>query len=353
MKNKIVFISIIIFFSACSQQKENDKNKVTTNNQSQHYQTTVIEKMGVSTVLKLPAQLAAFQEVSIFPKVKGYVKTVLVDIGDKVKQGSLLLVLEAPELLQATLQAKEKYVRSKSDLSIDKEHFLRLLEASKTAGAISPFDLSTVKSKVESDSVLCNAEKANWEMQQAMMDYLKVTAPFDGVITERNIHPGALVNAATKDKAMLQLKQTNRLRLQVDIPEGIVAQLKNKDTISFFVSAYPGKKNIGLISRKSENVNSQYRSERIEIDVWNNNGLLSPGMYADVVLYTKGNTQAFTVAKSSVVSSTERKYVIVIRNGKKIKIDVITGNETIEKAEVFGLLQSGDSVIINANDEIK
>ncbi|OIR02941.1 macrolide export protein MacA [mine drainage metagenome] len=263
------------------------------------------------------------------------------------------MVLEAPELLQATLQAKERYVRAKSELSIDKEHYLRLLEASKTQGAISPFDLSTVKSKVESDSALVNAEKANWEMQQTMMDYLKVTAPFDGVITERNVHPGALVNASAKDKPMLELKEVNHLRLQVDVPEGIAAELKEKDTVSFFVSAFPGKRNIGFVSRKSDNVNTQFRSERIEIDVWNNNGLLSPGMYADILLDAKGNAEAFSVPKSSVVSSTERKYVIVLRNGKTERVDVLTGNETAERAEVFGLLHAGDSVIVSANDEIK
>lgn len=353
MKNRIVFISILIIFSACSQEKKDDKKEESTKKSSANYQTTIVEKSGVATIVKLPAQLAAYQEVSIFPKVNGYVKTVLVDIGTVVKKGSLLMVLEAPELLQATLQAKERYVRAKSELSIDKEHYLRLLEASKTQGAISPFDLSTVKSKVESDSALVNAEKANWEMQQTMMDYLKVTAPFDGVITERNVHPGALVNASAKDKPMLELKEVNHLRLQVDVPEGIAAELKEKDTVSFFVSAFPGKRNIGFVSRKSDNVNTQFRSERIEIDVWNNNGLLSPGMYADILLDAKGNAEAFSVPKSSVVSSTERKYVIVLRNGKTERVDVLTGNETAERAEVFGLLHAGDSVIVSANDEIK
>ncbi len=353
MQNKIVFISIIIIFSACSQEKADDKKNESTKKTSTNYQTIIVEKTGVSTTIKLPAQLAAYQEVSIFPKVNGYVKTVLVDIGNKVKQGNVLMILEAPELLQATLQAKEKYTKARSELMIDKEHYLRFLEAAKTPGAISPFDLSTIKSKVESDSALVNAEKANWEMQQTMMDYLKVTAAFDGVITERNVHPGALVNASSKDKPMLELKQVSHLRLEVDVPEVIAAQLKQKDSVSFFVSAFPGKKNIGFVSRKSDNVNTQFRSERIEIDVWNNNGLLSPGMYADIVLNAKGNTEAFSVPKSSVVVSTERKYVIVIRDGKIVKLDVLTGNETTEKIEVFGLLHSGDSVIVNANDEIK
>ena len=135
-------------------------------------------------MIKLPGQLAAYQEVSIFPKVNGYVKDVKVDIGSHVKKGQLLMTLEAPELEQSTMQAKEKYARTKADLSIDREHYNRLLEASQTPGAISPLDLSFVKSKMESDSAVSNAAKSNWQMQQTMEAYLVVTAPFNGVITD-------------------------------------------------------------------------------------------------------------------------------------------------------------------------
>ena len=351
MKNKIIFV-LLVALAACSNKKK-EENINAAKNASPIYQITLVEKSGISTSIKLPAQLAAFQEVSIFPKVNGYVKNVWVDIGQRVKKGELLMTLEAPELLQAVLQAKEKYAKTKSELSIDKEYYLRLIDAAKTPGAISPFDLSSKKAKVESDSVLCNAEKANWEMQQAMIDYLKVTAPFEGIITERNVHPGALVNASSKDKPMLELKQIDHLRLLVDVSENIAAQLKQNDSITFSVNAFPGKKMHGVISRKSENINAQFRSERIEADVWNNQFLLSPGMYADVIITARGNIDAFNVPKSSIVNSTEKKYVIVIRNGKKIKVDVITGNETKDKIEVFGLLQARDSIIINASDEIK
>lgn len=344
-------MAVVVFITACSSNKEEKKEEAKA--APTNYALATVQKGGVATTIKLPAQLVAYQEVSIFPKVNGYVKNVLVDIGSKVSQGSLLMTLEAPELEQAALQAKEKYARSKADFSIDKERYLRLMEASKTAGAISPLDISTIKAKMDADSALCNAEKANWQMQQTMLAYLQVTAPFTGVITERNVHPGALVSASVKDKPMLELKQVAHLRLQVDIPEGIAANLKNKDTVSFYVSAFPGKKMIGFISRKSDNINAQYRSERMEIDVMNKDGLLSPGMFANVVLYSNGNANAMFVPKSAVVTSTERKYVLAIKNAKITKVDVSTGNTTTSNIEIFGAVQVGDTVIANANDEIK
>lgn len=348
---QVISMAVIVFLAACSSNKtektEAPKTTPTT------YTLATVEKGGVATTIKLPAQLAAYQEVSIFPKVNGYVKNVLVDIGSKVSAGSLLMTLEAPELVQAALQAKEKYARTKADFSIDKERYSRLMEASKTAGAISPLDISTIKAKMDADSAVSNAEKANWQMQQTMLGYLRVTAPFAGVIVERNVHPGALVSASAKDKPMLELKQVAHLRLQVDIPENVAANLKNKDTVSFYVSAMPGKKMIGFISRKSANINSQYRSERMEIDVMNKDGVLSPGMFVNVVLYSNGNISALFVPKSAVVTSTERKYVLVMKNEKITKLDVSTGNATTSTIEVFGALQVGDKVIANANDEIK
>lgn len=353
MKYCILFFIPAIFFSACSENRKEEKPQDSKQNNQLAYKLATVESGGVATVLKLPAQLAAYREVSIFPKVNGYVKTVWVDVGSNITQGTALMQLEAPELEQAALQAREKYARTKADYLIDKEHYQRLTEAARTAGAVSPLDLSTSKAKMEADSALSNAEKANWQMQQTMLGYLKVTAPFAGVITERNVHPGALVSAATKDKPMLELKQIDHLRLQVDIPEAIAPDIKNKDTVSFYVSALQGKKLSGTISRRSMNINAQYRSERMEIDVFNKDALLAPGMYADVVLYSKGNAQAMWVPRTAVVTSTERKYVLLVKNGKTSKVDVSTGNQSADKIEIYGRISAGDSVIVNANEEIR
>jgi membrane fusion protein (multidrug efflux system) len=354
MKNMIFAIaSLAILFNAChsvkpESPKENDGDKKAS------YTWAQVQKTGLSSVVKLPGQLAAYQEVSIFPKVNGYVKDVKVDIGSHVKKGQLLMTLEAPELEQSTMQAKEKYARTKADLSIDREHYNRLLEASQTPGAISPLDLSFVKSKMESDSAVSNAAKSNWQMQQTMEAYLVVTAPFSGVITDRNVHPGALVSAESKDaKPMLELKEIAHLRLQVDIPENLAGTMKVGDTLSFYTSSLPGKKITGHISRKSMNVNAQFRSERVEADVFNSDESLNPGMYADILIYAKGNASGFSVPKSSLVTSTERKYVLVGRSGRIEKVDVTSGNESGNFVEVFGNLNKSDSVIVNATDEIK
>ena len=344
-------IPFLILFASCeSASKEIKKAKI--NQSVERLTTTLVQKGGLSMRVNLPAQFEAYQEVNIYPKVNAYVKNVLVDIGTEVKKGQLLMVLEAPELIQSMQQSKEKYLKSKTELSIDNEHYQRLLEAAKTPGAISQYDISAVKSKVQADSAFSNAEKANWQMQQSMMSYLMVTAPFAGVITERNVHPGALVTAIAKDKPMLQLKELSHLRLQVDVPEIAATQLKINDSIQFYTSAFPGKKNIALVKRKSNNINPQLRSEKFEMDVLNSQKLFSPGMYANIFIDLAGNNTAFVVPKTAVVTSTERKYIILDINGRHEKIDVITGNERTDKIEVFGKIKAGDQVVTIANDEI-
>ncbi|HXB10197.1 MAG TPA: efflux RND transporter periplasmic adaptor subunit [Puia sp.] len=348
----ILLFSLSLLACGCSDDKASEKKAAAPSDP--HYALATAEKQSVQQVYKLPAQLAAYQEVSIFPKVNGYVKTVLVDIGSHVNAGQLLMTLEDPELEQAAAQAREKYFQTVSSYTISAENYERLKQAARTPGAISPMDLATARSKTEADSALCNAEKAAWQQQQVMLDYLRVTAPFRGVITQRNVHPGALVSAEAKDgKPMLELKEIDHLRLQVSIPENMAGTLRNNDTISFYLSSFPGKRFIGHIARKSMNINQQYRSEPVELDVYNPDEKLSPGMYADVLFDSKGNPSALSVPKTAVVTSTERKYVIVVREGKTVKVDVTTGNEGGSHIEVLGDLKPGEQVIANANDEIK
>lgn len=348
----ILAIPAIMLAAGCSDKKADDKQPVAPPAKP-HFQTATVRQQSVEQLMKLPAMLAAFLQVSIFPKVNGYVTSVRVDVGSHVRQGDLLMTLEAPELVQAVVQAKEKYAQAIANYTIDKENYQRLYEASHTPGAISPMDLATDKAKAEADSALANSEKANWQLQQAMMDYLHVTAPFAGVISIRNVHPGALVDASNKSVPMLELKQVDHLRLQVDIPETISATLRQNDTISFYVAAMPGKRMTARVVRISDNINMQYRTERVEADVYNHDEILAPGMYADVIFDSKGNRNALAVPPGAVVTSTEAKYVIVIRNGKTVKVNVSTGNENNQLVEIVGDVKAGEQVIVPANDEIK
>ena len=305
--------------------------------------------------IRLPGALEPYQQVSIYPRINGFVKNIMVDRGSKVKKGQVLLVLEAPEVMQHYYAAQSKYLQAAAIFASSKDNFERTVATSETPGTISAHDLELARARMMADSALMNSEEANFKAQEVTRSYLTVTAPFDGVITERNIHPGALVGPDTKmdDKPMLMLEQEDKLRLVLQVPEMYSSQLAWHEGVSFDVNALPGRHFKGAISRQAGTLNDKYRSEAVEIDVQNANHLLKAGMFAEVLLPLKGSAQALLVPSSAIVMSTEKKYVITVKDHRTKWVDIREGNHHNDSSEVFGDLQANDYVIINATDEIK
>jgi len=356
MKNILNISAVIIMFSlllaSCSRKENNTSEK---KSDAVTYHLYAVKTQAIATTLRLPAQLNPFYEVSIYPRVTGYIKTLPVDIGSVVKEGQLLMEMEAPDVEQNSVAAQERYIKVQATYRASKDNYYRLLNTAKTAGAVSPNDLQLAQSQMQSDSALCNSEKANWMAMESMKDYLTVRAPFDGTITQRNVHPGALVTTGNKTDMtpLLELQQISKLRLQVKVPETYATQLEDNQSISFVVDALPGKTFTGTISRQANSLDDKYRSEAFEIDVNNTSNVLMPGMYAEIMLPLKGHPNACIVPQTAVVISTEKKYVIKVQDNKTALVDVTTGNEDNGMIEVFGGIKEGDSVIEKANDEIK
>jgi len=309
----------------------------------------------IGSTVHLPAVLRPYEMVDIYPKVNGFIKEIPVDRGSRVRTGQLLLRLEAPEIEQQYVAAKAKYLQAYSLSLASKDDYDRLMVANKMPGTVSAHDMELAKAKMTADSATSQAEMANYRALGATRDYLTVTAPFDGVITERNVHPGALVgpNLKADDKPMLVLQQESRLRLVIDVPEVYSNQLMEHTLVSFRVSTLPGRIFRGAISRAAGSLNMKYRSEAIEVDVKNENGLLKPGMYAEVDLPVQRNTHSLVVPASAVVVSQEKKYLITVDGGKAHWVDVVTGNSRNDSTEVFGELSPRTRIIVNANDEIR
>ncbi len=351
----VVVCSLAFVLNSCSKNEAATTSKNPSLFSSATYALYPVKGQPLADVLRLPAQLSAFEFVDIYPKVTGYIKTIKVDIGSQVKEGEIIMEMEAPEVEQNSIAAYERYLKAQASFSASKDSYFRLLEAAKTMGAVSPNDLQIAESKMESDSALRSSEKANWEAMKSLKDYLIVRAPFDGTITQRNIHPGALVAVGGKTEAvpMLELQQISKLRLQVKVPETFATQLAADQKASFTVEALPGKIFTGTISRQANSLDEKYRSESVEIDVVNNDRLFMPGMYAEVLLPMTGHSNACIVPQSAVVTSTEKKYVVKVVNHKAVIVDVSTGNEHNGMIEVFGNIMPDDSVIVKVEDDIK
>ena len=328
----------------------------------------VVER-ALDVQLSLPGELAAYQSVAIFPRVTGFVKTVTVDRGSRVRAGDLLATLEAPELVaqraeaQSKLQAAEAQLagaRAKADA--DSSTFARLKAASATPGVVAGNEVILAEKTADaSRSQVVAAEEGIEAARQALNairdieGYLRVTAPFAGVVTERNVHPGALVGPSSGGSAvpLLRLVDTNRLRLVVPVPEAYTTELPAGAIISFSVAAHPGESFSGKVARIAHAVNVDTRTMAVEVDVVNSDGRLAPGTFCQVRWPLRRSGLSLFVPSGSVASTTDRTFVIRIRGGKTEWVDVETGLTSGPLVEVFGDLQVGDEIAGRGTDELR
>jgi membrane fusion protein (multidrug efflux system) len=348
-----LLIAVTCFFAACSgNQKPVDITKDSKKNAAKYNFCTVTEK-ALSSSARLPGQLIPFNEVNIFPKVNGFVKQLFVDRGTIVKKGQLLVILEAPEMKSQLQAANSRYLQQKETAQASKEKYQRLKEAAKEPGSVSPLDLDNAAAKMKADEAMAQSEYSNVASVRTMQGYLRIYAPFDGMIVQRNISPGALVAPGkATDQPMLILQDIHKMRLEVQVPEDYVDKVDLSKPVSFTFNAMPGQQETAKISR-SANALGSMRSEAIEIDVLNKSGALKPGMYAEVNIPMLSGAKSLLVPNDAIIRSTEKEYIIRDSNGKADLIEIKEGLASNNSTEVFGNLKANDKVLLHASDEIK
>jgi membrane fusion protein (multidrug efflux system) len=291
---------------------------------------------------RLPAELAPWEQVAMYPKVQGFVEEIPVDRGAVVRRGQLLVRLSAPELGAQTAQAR-------ATLSGDKATFERLRVASRTPGAVSTNELGLAQA-------LFKADQAKVNSLETLTSYLVVVAPFDGIITERNVHPGALVGPPSEPLQsavpMLRIEQVSRLRLTVPVPEADVGTIAEGTTVKFQVNAWPGRDFAGTISRVSHWVDTKTRTMAVEADVEQSQSALDPGMFVEVVWPLRRDYPSLFVPASAVVDTAEATFVECVRQGKVERVPVRRGSTMANLIEVFGSLNAGDSVVVRGSEDL-
>jgi len=334
---------------------------------AQSVELAAVVSKPVSHNVDLPAELAPFLSVPLHAKVSGYVERVLVDRGSAVKEGELLIELSAPEMqaqiaeAQSKVQAAEaERLQAEAQLAAAQSTYQRTAEAAQTPGAVAGNDLVLAQKQVDAAQALRNARaKASAAAEdavkalQAMLAYLKITAPFDGMVTERLVHPGALVGPGGGDPALLVIQQLSRLRLVAPVPEEDVGGIVPGARVEFTVPAFPQRIFSGTVARISHALDQKTRTMPVELDVVNRDGALAPGMYPSVKWPVRGTRAAFYVPKTSVVTTTERTFVVRDRDGKAEWVDVKKGVADGDLVEVLGNLKAGDRVVRRATDEIR
>jgi membrane fusion protein (multidrug efflux system) len=295
----------------------------------------------LETTTHLEAELTPYEAVALHARANGFVQRVLVDRGSKVKTGDPLVTIVAPELIAQRAEAEAKFQADKSTSE-------RLRAASQTPGAVSGQELEVA-------AAAASADEQRVQALRQMEQYLAVTAPFDGVVTERNVHPGALVGPESADKGipMLRLEQVARLRLTVAVPESYVGEVAEGVVASFTVRTWPGEKFQGVTKRLAHSIDTKTRTMAIELDVENKDGRLAPGMFADVVWPVKKTGPSLFVPPSSIVVTTDKTFVVRVKDGVVDQVNVQRGMKVGDLVEVLGDLRAGDLVAKRGSDELR
>jgi membrane fusion protein (multidrug efflux system) len=294
--------------------------------------------------VRLPGELQPYLSVDLYPKVTGILEWIGVDRGSQVRRGQILVRLTAPELSAQRMEAEAK-------LRADEITYDRLTTAAATPGVVAPNDLEIAKRLVEAD-------RARVRSLKEMEGYLVIAAPFDGIVTTRHVHPGALVGPAGGGGAganppLVRLEQVTHLRLMVPVPEQYTGQIAPGQTVTFSVPAFPGQTFQGTITRVAHSVDMKTRTMPVEMDVANPSRILAPGMFPEVDWPVQRSGETLFVPAKAVVTTTELTFVIRVRDETAEWVKVKKGQAVGGLIEVFGDLAAGDAVVARATDELK
>jgi membrane fusion protein (multidrug efflux system) len=319
----------------------------------------------VERTLPLPGDLLAFQDVSIHARVQGFLQSIAVDRGSVVRRGAPLARIDAPELkaqlseAEAKVQAAEaQLLEARAALTSERSTFDRLKRASATPGAVAGNDVDVAQQRVEAAGARVDAATKNVEaVRQAARSvrdveaYLQITAPFDGVVTERAAHVGSLVSPSSGP--IVRMQQVSPLRLVAAIPETYVAGVTVGQPIEFTVSTFPGETFTGKLARLARALDPKTRTMAVELDINNANGRLAPGMFAEIRWPARRPGPSLLVLRTAVATTTERTFVVRVRDDVTEWVDVKRGAAMNDLVEVFGSLNVGDQVAVRATDELR
>ena len=326
--------------------------------------------------LELPGDIQAITEAPILARAEGYLARRLVDIGDRVQGGQLLAEIAAPELDQQVTQAKAGLQQAEAAL----EQAVANLEQGKanlelarvTAERWSSLASQGVVSRQDNDQYQANyrvqtanvqalekaiaaqrsniaAAEANLARLEELEGYRMVKAPFDGVITLRNVDVGALVS--TGNTLLFRIAQTGTLRTYLNVPQANATFVHTGQPARLRVSSFPGRTFRGNVARTANALDPASRTLLVEVQVPNADGALLPGMYAQVDLSDARTVAPLLVPSDALIVRAEGTLVAVVRPDHRVHLQKIEpGRDYGDRLEVLGGLKEGDTVIPNPGD---
>ena len=282
----------------------------------------------------LPADTKSRRETFVFARANGFVKSWSADIGQKVRAGQVLAEVTTPELDQQVAQAR-------ANLDLAKTSYNRLAGVA-LPGAISKQELDVAKSQF-------SVQQAALQQLLAQQGFRRITAPFSGIVTQRNVEVGSLVSSSNAPGSQLfKIEQTDKLRAYVQVPQNFAPSIKSGMTADYLVPEFVGKPFRGKVVRNAGALDPNTRTLLTEVQIPNPRGELRPGSYAQVKFYLPRTAPGVIIPANALVPGGTDSRVAVVTLDKKIHYStIVTGRDFGSQLEVMQGLRGGESLVLN------
>lgn len=303
-----------------------------------------------ATDLNLPGNIQAFAETPIYARTNGYLKKWYVDIGGKVKAGDLLASVDTPEVDQQLVQAEAALLQAQANLDLARTTADRWHNLLKSDG-VSQQEVDQNDAALKARQADLNAAAANVQRLKDEQSFQRITAPFSGIITARNVDIGALISNGTT-QALFRLAQIDVLRVYVSVPESLSQDIRPGLDASLTLAEFPGRVFKGQVVRSAGAIDPASKTLLTEVDVPNPKGDLLPGAYAQVVFHLKSSAPPLTIPSNTLIFRTSNTQVALADNGVARLRTITLGRDLGNSLEVVSGLDANDSVILNPPDSL-
>ena len=304
--------------------------------------------------LTLPGNLLAYEESPIFARTNGYLLRWYKDIGSHVKKGELLAEIDTPEVDQELYQAKASREQIRAALGLAKISADRWANLRKT-DSVSQQEADQQASGYEQAQANLAAADANVRRLEQLESFKRVYAPFSGVLTRRNVDPGALINAGagTAGSQLFNIARVDPLRVYVSVPQAYATAMKPGEKANVTLQEFPGQKFAGTVARTAEAIDPGTRTLNTEVDVPNKNGKLLPGSFGQVHFATGASVPRITVPVNAMLFRSEGPRLAVVDKDNKVHLRAISiGRDFGATLEILGGIELSDQIIVNPSDSL-